>query len=950
MVKQCLIIGLNTLSVTGLLGKKEESIMEPLYTKEQKEAFLELSKRGLSCAFAFCENAFVRGILEPYTEDKKVRAEKINGVIYVPLVFFERLGAKVASDSGEQRLLLRGYTYRFVNERKEHSAFKKGNVTYVPAAACAVALGLCAETFCDDRLVAVADKELMDEAALRTELMTAASFLIFGEYPKSFSREQYAKARKRWKESLVGNEEINDLSDPVILGKIKALNDRCSSYMREMNYSENAVILFGVHAPTESEELCRQYDPLRDMAYAYATFGGRFYHDSELLKMIRFGLEWGYKHLYGEAEMTNSGWRDVHAFNWWYWYVGAPDAITNILLVMYDEFSKEERERYLKCFLWFMSWMSTTDASSLTRVVVCTKAGLILEKPEILEKEFYDYNHRLLLSTSGEFNGPHIDYVDWSHYMPYNVGYGQLNLDRVLYVASKLSGTDLAFRSPRSYNQFEMVKYMFEPAIHNCQAYVMFHGRNNHIKEMSAGVKIFVDMLDMIGVYGEEEDEYIKNLIRRNAKSKKCIDAMIGFASIYKYKQLKEILDRHMPSEPYNFAYSWYTGDRVAQHRNGYSIGISMNSYREKSYESINDMNLYGWYTSDGATYLYTDYDDGQFDGENFMFNPEIAHRIPGTTEDSRRREPRSVNMNVWYSPAEVAGGITVRDQFAIAGMDYVSEHFEGPEKPNTSGYGGTPAIFANDLRAKKAWFLFDGEIVCLGSGITSTMNSEVKTAIEHRRIVDDENREIVLCKNGVREILPKCDFERVDTGIEYICMEGHAGFALDKNAKVYLRRYRSSECQGQSFIDFGYVHGVDPTEEKYAYTIFPHATEDIVIGRSSSKSTLIISNEEDVQAAENTELGVCGYVFYKAGSSQEITTSSPLIVAVSREGDEIEYRFSEPTHKVKCGEITLRLEGAELIDCHKKLDVKVEKALVKIKADFDNAVGRPYHIKLKCK
>ena len=75
--------------------------------------------------------------------------------------------------------------------------------------------------------------------------------------------------------------------------------------------------------------------------------------------------------------------------------VGAPDPITDILITMEDEFTREEKERYLSLFAWFLTWRCNTDASAMTRVVVCTKTALILEKPDMLFNEYCDYNQTI---------------------------------------------------------------------------------------------------------------------------------------------------------------------------------------------------------------------------------------------------------------------------------------------------------------------------------------------------------------------------------------------------------------------------------------------------------------------------------------------------------------------------------------------------------------------------
>ena len=42
---------------------------------------------------------------------------------------------------------------------------------------------------------------------------------------------------------------------------------------------------------------------------------------------------------------------------------------------------------------------------------------------------------------------------------------------------------------------------------------------------------------------------------------------------------------------------------------------------------------------------------------------------------------------------------------------------------------------YYSDLAAHKSWFMFDDEIVCLGSGITNSENYEAITTIESRRL-----------------------------------------------------------------------------------------------------------------------------------------------------------------------------------------------------------------------
>ncbi len=922
--------------------------MDPLYTPEEKKKIYELSERGLSYTYAFCENVIAGGKLSSYADDKSVMATQKNRMNFVPVSFFvDFLGAALGGEGESAELALGAKVFSVYKNKEQISPITKRGVLFVPAVQCARALGIEAKVLCNEKLIVYGAEELIAEFEADERIPEATSFLIFGEYPTSFTPEEFAYARQMWRERTLGTKEQNDLSDPIIAYKIRQIEETCEKHLSRMNLQPDATVLFGeMRKPIESDELSALYYPLAAMAKAYGTPGCKYYKDPDLCEKIRYGMQWGYENMYGEAEFTNTGWRDTTACNWWHWMVGAPDPMTDVLITMEDEFTREEKERYLSLFVWFLTWRCNTDASAMTRVVVCTKTALILEKPEMLFSEYCDYNQTIRV---GMGTSVRIDYTDWSHAMPYNVGYGQLKLDRSLYVAANLAGTAMQFRSPRTYNIFEMLKYTFGPAVYKCQAYVMLHGRNNHITEFSAGSKICVDTINMIGLFGEEEDAYIKGFIKRNAINQKLSDAMLARCGIANVKKLQSILDMPAPA-PYNFAYAWFTGDRATQHRNGYAYGISMNSSRSKSYESILDMNKMGWYTTDGATYIYSDYDDGQYDGVNFMFNPEVAQRIPGTTEDVRIREARSVYDNPWYSETPFAGSITVNDEYALAAMEYVSEYFDGPEHGNTSGYGGTRGIFANDLFANKAWAMLDDELICIGSKINSTMNSNIVTSIEHRRIVEDENRDIIISVGGERRILPKENYAFAETGVDYIYMEGHGGFALDKAAKVYVRRYTSPECKDQPFIEFGYVHGENPVNEKYLYTALIGKSEDFVKEYSKKPPFEILAHSETVIAVSKGSLGVTSYVFFAPDRCERVETDSRLIVMRADEGGVTELRFSDVTHLLEKATVTFECENAEILDSSDKISARAEGNKAIIDIDFKESSGRPYFVKIKGK
>ena len=243
---------------------------------------------------------------------------------------------------------------------------------------------------------------------------------------------------------------------------------------------------------------------------------------------------------------------------------------------------------------------------------------------------------------------------------------------------------------------------------------------------------------------------------------------------------------------------------------------------------------------------------------------------------------------------------------------------------------------------------MLDDELICLGSKIRSTMNSNIVTSIEHRRIVEDETRDIIISAGGKRELLPKENFAFSKVGVDYIYMEGHGGFVLDKNAKVYVRRYVSPECNNQSFIEFGYVHGENPVNEKYIYAALIDKSEEFVKEYAAELPYTVLAHTENVLALEKKSIGITSYVFYAADKCGRVETDSRLIMMQSEKEGVYELRFSDVTHLLTSATVTFKCENAEIIDSSDKIRASVQDGKAVISIDFESSSGQPYFVKIR--
>ncbi len=904
------------------------------YFKKDEEDVVKMSEDGLIAAYIYCNKVLKDGKGYKYNDaDDSERAVAKDGVMMLPVSFFEKFLGKAAPD-----------IERYISKGRE----------YLPALEAARALGLNAKTYYSDRLLVIGKEEHIEKIDQNPALEEAGAYAVFGKYDASkFTSEDYEKAREAWRLRLVGSPEINDLNDPATKNKIAHRDDLCDKALAEYNANEDRKVLFGEDVtPVESEELGKQFGRIERLANAWGTYGSKWYHNEELLKTIISCMEWMYENMYGEAEIAGTGWRDVRLFNWWFWYFGGPDSLTNAMLIVNDHLTGDQRERFLKCYRYMRSIMYTEKkgGGAASRLTPGAKAAILLEDAELLEQAQRDCDS--CMGTS-EHSGVHkADYLNWTHYFPHNISYGVINLQRALYVASILNDTPLAVSGPKRYNQFELVKYSFEPSMYRSQGFVMFSGRSTFASEASLGTSVLSAVLPMIGSFGEDEDNYLKHFVKRNACNEKLINQIKSGASIYECAKLNELLaDENVSADyDYEYAHAWFTGDRAAQHRDNYAIGLAMSSRREMAYESINSANKTGWHTGDGATYLYTDYDGYQYDGANFITNNiNVAYRFPGTTEDCRERTIRSISSAyAYYPPNTFAGGMQIDKKYIVAGMDFVSYKFDGPDvKPDDYGYGGSLPIHQNDLVAKKAWFCLDGDIICLGAGINSTMNSPVHTIVEHRRVVNKEADEQLICtENGEKITVPKAEkFEKTYTGAHWALMKGHAGYLFPKKNNVLVGAYDHEEAAGQRFFEVRVLHGENPKGATYEYVLMPYATEQKLEKAYANPTYEVLSNTEKLQAVRDHKTGVEAYVFYEGETCGKLTANSPCLVSIHSDGECKILSASDATHKQD--EVVLVLDGRiNVIETVGKVSVVEKEGKTYLTLNVFSANGRRFEVK----
>ena len=903
------------------------------FTKEDEESFLSLSSRGLTAIFLYTNRVVHNGEVFTISDDKSEKIIAFSGEPYAPISFFTKFLGATADDNGGAKSLVIGDVAVVID------GMLKGGC--LPVERLCKSFGIKSVLLYDNSFLVMGNEQALSELCESEVLIKAGPYALFGDYDTSaFTDEDYEAAAKNFHDKLVGTKESNDLSNPIIRAKIDDINLKCKEALDTLNYSDDPPILWGEKLLCDTEDGANQYSHVRRIAAGYATYGSDYYKNEEVFEKIKFCLEWMYRHAYGDDMIEGRGWRDPNLPNWWYMYIGAPEKLADILLMLYEEISLEDRRRYLKCFEWIASWMCLGPKWRMTRIKICTEYGVLLHKPSYLIQEAEDFAATLRLARE--------DYMDFSHSYPHNMSYGGLYYSRFVYVASALAGTALEYNSPNSYKQFLRLKYMYEPAMYKGQAFYMLAGR--HTKEMVESTKateFLVYLLSMIGVWGKDEDDYIKSFLKKHSVNPIFKDSMLKKASFVELDKYVEILNDEGISSEYNYeyAYTWYTGDRAVQHGKNYAFGIAMASKRHINYESILKENQVGWYSGDGTFHIYTDYDSNQYDGDNFINNINIAYRFPGATEDMQERAVRGIFYDAWKSPNSFAGSIQTDNKFVVAGMEFISEFCDGANEDvydEVRGHGR--AKHDNDLVAKKSWFCFDKEAVLLGAGITSTMNSPVNTTVAHRRIVNDgEYSQSVKCC-AETEILPKAEFEKRYTNPEYVRWGGHVGYVFLDKTNLYVSRYNYTTSKEQPYLEIRAEHGENPTGAKYAYAVLPYADDQTLSDYAKAPEVEIISNTENVQAVRKASIGVTGIVFYEGGELSGVAADCGALVILKEADGCLELSVCDPTQEAS--EINIKVSGKlRTLSADSTASVTECEDFALIKLSCENSRGRPHRV-----
>ena len=539
--------------------------------------------------------------------------------------------------------------------------------------------------------------------------------------------------------------------------------------------------------------------------------------------------------------------KDPQNSNWWWNVIGVPGALSQIFVLLDDELTGARRSKGLEIIA--RGKLSMTGGNLADVVIITIRRGVVERDIALVQKAIGMMGDEIRISLE---EGVQPDFSFHQHgALLYNHGYGAVFLSNCSELANLVAGT--AFEFPR-----EKIELLSRLILDGNQWMIRYGAKDMGAtgrgitresgNSPSAGylVSIVQEMLRL----NTGHDPEFRNLLSR----------LGGDASV------PLVGNRH-----------FWRGDYMAHHRPAYFASARMFSNRLFNTDGpSNEEGLKSHHLSDGCTYIMRsgkEYHD--------IFPVWDWWKIPGSTVEITPELTGKVNFK---GTRPFAGGVS-DGRYGCAAFD----------------------MERNGLFARKSWFFFDDEFVCLGAGIRCDSRNTVVTTLNQCFL----NGEATISRGG--------SSRKVDTGGG--ALDGVAWVYHDSIAYVFpepQKVHLANEPRTGSWWEINHIyskdpvthdvftlwldHGANPVNAKYAYIVAPTLKLPEADAYQKNTPVEILANEPAIQAVRHNKLGVAGIAFYEPGklnfgNGRSIEADKPCLILLREEGGRMEISASNPVN-----------------------------------------------------
>ena len=539
--------------------------------------------------------------------------------------------------------------------------------------------------------------------------------------------------------------------------------------------------------------------------------------------------------------------------NWWNNQIGTPTDLAHLMLLMENEFS----EKLVKKSQEIISRANINRGGA-------RPGGDRIKVSSIAAKNQLFLNNNLEFDKIIDIIENEIKFVEWTG-SEYGYTYSKNNVGG-LNEFSRANGRGLQYDNS-FHHRTDGVNNTLSYGLSYSLAFIEWGYFTRKTKYAFSEEKIniiidyYLDGVCKTAVYGKFPDFAAKNrsVSRKGSVKPYTTDAVERLLQIsnYRSKELKEIMDLRnntIQKPTVSHATFYWNSEHFSFQRPNFFSSVRMYSSRNMNMESpYNSEGILNHHRGDGANHIVTKGD------EYYDISPVYDYmKIPGATIVQKEKLPNH-NTIKKIGTMDFVGAVT-DGKYGVVGFDFKSPH--------------------DPLVARKSWFFFEEEYVCLGAGISTKMKNEVNTTLNQSllrgEVVVSAEGKIKTLKSG-EQTLSDIDWIHHDN-ITYLFPKHQTIFIKNDIAKGSWWRISKQISSSKDTVELAVFktwinHGESPSDASYEYIVKPGALNKID-KQKTFNNIQILSNTPYLQAVKNTNLGIIQMVFYKAG---EIKISKAL-------------------------------------------------------------------------
>lgn len=555
-------------------------------------------------------------------------------------------------------------------------------------------------------------------------------------------------------------------------------------------------------------------DRVYDFVFAYTNPGNKYYESEALYEKIVAALNYWYQ-------------RNPYCDNWWYNQIAEPQRIGVLLIQMRigkQQIPADLENRTLQRMKTDGGNPADWTGANRTDIALHWIYRACLTADVTLLRNAINYVYNPVQYTTGE--GFQHDNCYFQHGAQlYIGGYGDEILKGVTQVAMYTRGTQYALSEARLQL---LSKFMLETYYQTIRgAYMLFDVLGRGVSRPSGTSKgsasLYAErMMILDPEHAEEYAEIIERLGGRKS-------ADYGLKPLHTH---------------------YFRGDYTLHVRPGYTFDVRTVSTRTMRCEYGNGENLKTYFMSDGCTNMVIK--GNEYAGIFAMWD---WARIPGVTAPQMKTIPQAVSDWQTRGTSRFAGGVS------------------------DSIYGATAYSYEDKYKnintaARKAWFFFDDEVVCLGAGITSTATVPVNTTINQCTLVG--GKATVSANGQVSEVaMGEYAYDNNlnwvwHNNIGYVFPDGGNVFLLNQNRSgswYDINTTASKTVMKKNVFTLGFNHGQSPKDDTYAYIVVPNKSSAAEMAAYPMDNIEILANTDSMQVVRNKKLGVWEFIFYQGAT-----------------------------------------------------------------------------------